>query len=432
MRPNKSLGAQHNQLVKHNLLQTGDIIMSKSFSKLFLTLGVAATTVQFSQAAPPNVRGLNPSNGAGKQIQNSGFAGNRLGNAIQPNVVKPQVLQATPIKPNFTPNLGSNVIKPNLGSVVNNKPLNPQVIQNPILSGNLGNKVPVPVKPLPGNVVNPGIVNKLPNNVFQNINVKPLPVKPQMPNLNTIGNVNKLPNLTLKPVPSGGFGGVAKCYYPGKYGWPGYGYGFGCSQPWWFGYGCGWGLGWGGYHHHHHCWWNCYDPCYSYNYCTPVYYSTPVVYSGASLVTPVNETTINLTSLTTPVTTASTTGADLQVLEVKQIEAGNASLNQGPLMLVTIKNVGQATATKFTLGLFAGLQAEPNADMIPAMREIQELAAGATHTLEVRLPVDVLKMNTTDGTGFKTLFAVTDVQNTVTENNEQNNVLAIKSTDLSK
>ncbi len=85
------------------------------------------------------------------------------------------VLQATPIKPNFTPNLGSNVIKPNLGSVVNNKPLNPQVIKNPILSGNVGNKVPVPVKPLPGNVVNPGIVNKLPNNVFQNIGVKPLP-----------------------------------------------------------------------------------------------------------------------------------------------------------------------------------------------------------------------------------------------------------------
>ncbi len=101
-------------------------------------------------------------------------------------------------------------------------------------------------------------------------------------------------------------------------------------------------------------------------------------------------------------------------------------------MLVTIKNVGQAAASKFTLGLFASLQAEPNAEMIPAMREIAELAAGATHTMEIRLPVEVLKMNSADGTGFKNLFAVTDVQNTVTENNEQNNVLAIKSTDLSK
>lgn len=124
---------------------------------------------------------------------------------------------------------------------------------------------------------------------------------------------------------------------------------------------------------------------------------------------------------------------DLVVEQVVMVEAGDLSQNLGPLMRVIVANQGTADAGKFSLGLYASLKNEPNAEMVPAGKELTQLAAGARETIEVRLPVQALAMTEqgqNERQAFKVLFAVADVQNEVTEADKRNNLLPIAKAEL--
>lgn len=153
--------------------------------------------------------------------------------------------------------------------------------------------------------------------------------------------------------------------------------------------------------------------------------STPV-YSASVAAAPVVTVPVVEAALPAPDVAAA---VDLVVDGIILLEAGDIGKNVGPLVQVTVSNRGTAPAGKFALGVYASLQAEPNQGMIPAGEMVEELAAGASRTVEVRLPVEVLGMTAAGSTikeTFKQLFVVADVENTVVESDKQNNILPMK------
>ncbi len=237
----------------------------------------------------------------------------------------------------------------------------------------------------------------------------------------------------------GGFGGI-------------FGSGFGCWNP---GYGC---------YPNYQNWYSCnswYNYCPSYSYCPPIYttpiyttpiYTTPVVVNSTPIVAnnvgdimapppvapieTVNAAPINDVAPAAPAAppapaaaAAPATGIDLQVDSVVQLEAGDLSKNVGPMIRVSLTNKGTAPAGKFALGVYASLKEEPSKEMIPSGQLLEDLAAGQTRSIDIRLPVETLGMTAEGSTtkeAFKQLFIVADVQNEVTESNKQNNILPIK------
>jgi hypothetical protein len=172
----------------------------------------------------------------------------------------------------------------------------------------------------------------------------------------------------------------------------------------------------------------CYNPCVTpwVSYCptlTTVTVAAPVTIEAPIVETPVAEV----------VAEAAPASVDLVVEQVVMVEAGDLAKNEGPLLRVVVANLGKADAGKFSLGLYASLKNEPNAEMVPAGKELTQLAAGARETIEVRLPVQALAMTEqgkNDRQSFKVLFAVADVQNEVTESEKRNNLLPITAVDL--
>jgi hypothetical protein len=121
-------------------------------------------------------------------------------------------------------------------------------------------------------------------------------------------------------------------------------------------------------------------------------------------------------------------GIDLMIEDVRLLEAGEVAKNLGPLVRVTVKNNGQQAAGRFGLGVYASLQPEPNDKLVPAGQAIAELAAGKSHAVEVRLPVEALQMRADANSApeaFRVLLIVADVANEVLENNKRNNVLPV-------
>lgn len=343
---------------------------------------------------------------------------------------------------NGNPTLG---IKP-IGDI-KNKPLN-QGISLGNLGGNNSNRDLKPIKNLDQGL-------GLGGNKLHDLSKSLKPFKPMDPGFGLGGNKHDIskPNFeSLKHFQNGmKFPGAQTFCGPnnncgpksgwGCGGWGGiFGGGFGCWSP---GYGCG---------PYYPNWYYCsswFNYCPSYSYCTPIYttpiYTTPIVVNSAPIVTntvgdvaapapvanvaaaPVANVAPAVPAAPAPATAA--TGIDLQVDGVALLETGDLAKNQGPLVLVTVSNKGTTPAGKFALGVYASLKEEPSKEMIPAGLMLEELAAGANRSIEVRMPVETLGMTAEGSTTketFKQLFIVADVQNEVVESNKQNNILPVK------
>jgi hypothetical protein len=397
--------------------------MSKIFTKLVLLLAVVCFTTSSADAAPNGVKA-------------SKISSNSVGRS---------------------PAANSNVFRSNSGNSLSRMPVpqaaalskpatQAQVLRRPITSNSLNNATTI--SKVPGTISRPNLGNsngglqklgklgtlslpgsKLPlgknPNQIDLTDLKPLKDPSKFPGLKPIQSPIKLPGLQLpsgigsKPFPKppisiptppicGPIFPPSHCP-PGPWGGCG-NWGLGCNLPW---FNCG-------YYYPTPCYTPCVTPWV--NYCptlTTITLDVPV-----SLETPV---------AATPVAEAAPASADLLVEQVVMIEAGDVAKNQGPLMRVVVLNKGTADAGKFSLGLYASLKNEPNAEMVPAGKELTQLAAGARETIEVRLPVQALAMTEqgqNERQSFKFLFAVADVQNEVTETEKRNNLLPITAADL--
>jgi hypothetical protein len=128
------------------------------------------------------------------------------------------------------------------------------------------------------------------------------------------------------------------------------------------------------------------------------------------------------------------TDIDLQVEYVQLVEAGDSEKELGPLYRVWVVNNGAAAITKpFDVVLVATNEDAPSQDAPYAAERVAEIGAGQRLSVEIRLPVDVMQLSV-DAEGlpvpFKNLFAAADVQQELTELNEQNNALGVARTNV--
>jgi hypothetical protein len=125
---------------------------------------------------------------------------------------------------------------------------------------------------------------------------------------------------------------------------------------------------------------------------------------------------------------------DLELLEVRQIDRGDAAKNQGPAYAIMLRNTtGEAVPQSFTVALAASIGRVPAADTVFASTRVEGLKVGQPATVEVRLPASALKIGVNaDGqpVPFSWLTAVVDPQMEVEQSDRENDYTTINRSDI--
>ena len=125
---------------------------------------------------------------------------------------------------------------------------------------------------------------------------------------------------------------------------------------------------------------------------------------------------------------------DLLVEYVQLVEAGNLEKEEGPLYRVWFVNNGEsAIEREFDIALLASNDDAPSETSPFATSRVAKIGAGERLTVEIRLPAEVLQMET-DVEGnpqpFKNLFAAVDTRQELEERDEENNALGLARADI--
>ena len=134
------------------------------------------------------------------------------------------------------------------------------------------------------------------------------------------------------------------------------------------------------------------------------------------------------TTTAEPVVPAEGQELDIELTDVRLVDAGNLEQKTGPRFRLTYRNKGAVEVPKFhvTVAVDAGDTLTETAEIVTV--EAVGLKPGKSQMVDVRLPVEVLKM-TTDKSGkttpFALLVAVLDSDESLDETNEENNVMVL-------
>jgi hypothetical protein len=181
------------------------------------------------------------------------------------------------------------------------------------------------------------------------------------------------------------------------------------------------------HHHHHHnkgfCHWGPWvigiglPKCYPYPYPTyPYPYPVPV---------PVGNVTINSQPQGGP---KLVDGTNLQLVDVRLVDTGNASKNLGPKFLVVIGNNGKQSAGNFQLLAMAAKDEKLSTDLPSTTVEVDGIEPGQIAKLTVRLPLEA--MTVTDGNPFNLLAVIVDSNKLIDEVTEDDNVGMVERTKI--
>jgi hypothetical protein len=144
---------------------------------------------------------------------------------------------------------------------------------------------------------------------------------------------------------------------------------------------------------------------------------------GGSIVTP------SLTSPAAPTDVASTIEVDVELVEVKFVDAGDGETN-GPLYRVWVANNSKVDVTdEFNVGILVSASRKLSKESPRTMVRVKGLKGGEVRAVDVRLPVEALKMGTNaDGKDvpFTWLVAVADSHEELKERNVDNNLLQLQ------
>jgi subtilase family serine protease len=117
---------------------------------------------------------------------------------------------------------------------------------------------------------------------------------------------------------------------------------------------------------------------------------------------------------------------DVELTDVRLVDAGNLELKTGPRFRLTYRNKGTVEVPKFnvTVAVDASMNLTEMAETVTV--ETVGLKPGKSQTVDVRLPVEVLNMTVgQDGKAapFALLVAMLDSDESLDETDEENNVL---------
>jgi hypothetical protein len=110
---------------------------------------------------------------------------------------------------------------------------------------------------------------------------------------------------------------------------------------------------------------------------------------------------------------------DLQIVDVRIVDFGDAAHNRGPRYRIVFTNVGTVATGNFQLMAMASLDGTPKPAAPAATAEVVTLAPGEFASVDVRLPL------TADLSTMGALIVVIDSAIEITETDEQNNVLVL-------
>jgi hypothetical protein len=191
----------------------------------------------------------------------------------------------------------------------------------------------------------------------------------------------------------------------------------------------------------------CHAPCKG-NWCGPVFwwgglygypwYGGYNCYGGGGDVVIINQTpaqpVVQETVSTAPVIDTAKTPVDLELVDVKLLDAGSISNNQGPLYRVTVRNAASLPLFGgFEVALVATNGENPTPKDVFAAQRIKGIKEGETKAVEIRLPGKVNQLGrTADGKvePFSTLFVGIDARNEVEETTKDNNMARMARTDV--
>jgi hypothetical protein len=134
-------------------------------------------------------------------------------------------------------------------------------------------------------------------------------------------------------------------------------------------------------------------------------------------------------AVTTPI--AATSGIDLQIVDVRLIDNGDASRQIGPCYRVTFRNAGSTTVDhEFNVALVAADGANLTSDLPLSETRVASLASGGLSHVDVRLPVTAFQMGADSHSEFGKLFVFVDSHREVNETNRDNNVAGFDRTTI--
>jgi hypothetical protein len=106
-----------------------------------------------------------------------------------------------------------------------------------------------------------------------------------------------------------------------------------------------------------------------------------------------------------------------------------ATLVAGPAYRVKFRNQGSQAAGKFQVAILAGLEGKLTDNAPRGIVEVPDLAAGDVGEVTLRLPVGAMKMVSAaqeQPTTFSHLFVAVDLQNSISELDETNNLAIVE------
>jgi hypothetical protein len=125
---------------------------------------------------------------------------------------------------------------------------------------------------------------------------------------------------------------------------------------------------------------------------------------------------------------------DLEVLEVRQLDRGDAAKNLGPAYRVTLRNKnGAAVMQQFNVALVASIGRMPAADSAYATLRVNGLEAGQALTVDLRLPSKAYKLGlNADGQSvpFSWLLAAIDTDQEVSQADRANDLMILNRSEI--
>ncbi len=119
---------------------------------------------------------------------------------------------------------------------------------------------------------------------------------------------------------------------------------------------------------------------------------------------------------------------DIELTEVRLVAAGNVEQKVGPRFRLYCRNNGSVEAPKFHVSVLVDVGKELTETAHMVTIESVGMMPGKSQTIDVQLPVEVLKMTTENdpwARPFETFAAIIDSDDSLTETNEDNNVLLL-------
>jgi hypothetical protein len=119
---------------------------------------------------------------------------------------------------------------------------------------------------------------------------------------------------------------------------------------------------------------------------------------------------------------------DLELVDIRLVDAGSISNGVGPRFRLFCRNNGLLEAPKFRISVMADLGKELTEKAHQVTVESVGIQPGKTQTVDVQMPVEVLKMTTANdhwARPFELLGATLDSDNSLIETDKSNNALVL-------